>query len=396
MAKEPHTPEGIYIHLPFCRSKCAYCAFLSRPYPEEIKEKYITALVSEMRGQREVCQFETENQAELKVRDAMLSSPVRSVYFGGGTPSELTGRQIKRIVRAVRESFNIEADAEWTIEMNPASESRQWLEEVREAGFNRLSLGVQSLNDRTLQIIGRKHSAADAVRSVEDAKEAGFENISVDLMYGLHGQSIEDIGHFIRTFSAYSEVKHFSCYSLQIEEGTRMQLEVDQGKVSLPDEKTEREMDAEVKKCLQERGFLQYEISNFAKPGFESVHNSSYWKMKGYWAFGAGASFFGNMVRGTHTENIAQYISDPLHSLRDVHALTREEAMGDMMFTGLRRMKGVSDRDFQELFGESLFEKYKDAVDTLKGRGLIERQGDCIFLTPLGQNLANQVFIEFV
>lgn len=377
---------GIYIHIPFCRSKCRYCTFVSGAYPEGLREQYITALRNEIGAQKDNPQFGGCEAQDFK--------NLSSLYFGGGTPSEMTLDQTAAVVDALEREFTFRKDAERTIEVNPASESYGKLQAYREMGFNRVSFGVQSLCNETLKRLGRTHTAEEALESVEEAIRAGFSNISVDCMFGLPGQTPEQIDTFVDTFAKIDEVRHLSAYALQIEEGSIFYKEYEKGKLILPDEVTERAMCHRLEKNANDAGFLQYEISNFAKPGYEARHNGAYWDLSGYWGFGVSASFYGHGVRGSNAMRLQDYLKNPVPEER--HRSSREEAMGDFMFLGLRRNRGVRDMDFSRQFGVRMEDVWPEALRDLKKRGLIEKIPDGYALTPLGRDLANQVFVEFV
>ena len=370
-----------YVHIPFCRSKCAYCAFRSFPAEVDIKEKYITRLEKEIRS-----------------AGRNHSVPLKSLYLGGGTPSELDTGQTGRIYAAVEETFGFLPEAERTIEVNPFSGSRQKLETLRSLGFNRLSVGVQSLSDPLLRTLGRPHSGRQALETLEAAREAGFSNISADLMFGLPGQTPEDLTDSIDRLVSLPQITHISAYSLSVEPGTRFGRLQKVGKLVLPDEDTERHMQYLLNDRLAQAGFVQYEISNYARPGFEAVHNGAYWDLTGYYGFGLSASSFTDGVRKTNTFDMTEYLDSPADAAvpGESHSLDFDEAAGDFMFLGLRRCAGVDDRQFQKMFGSSFFERWPDQIDSLRDRGLLVREGTVLKLTELGKDLANQVFVEFV
>lgn len=375
--------EGIYIHIPFCNSKCGYCAFCSFPAEKAVKEEYITRLAAEIRVGR-------GNQAENK--------RFKSLYIGGGTPSELTVDQTARIVQETEKHYRFTPDAERTIEVNPFSGSFGKLEAYRQMGFNRLSIGIQSLSDPLLRLIGRPHTADQALETVQAATKAGFSNISVDLIFGLPGQTLDDLTESVRTLTAVPEITHLSAYSLSIEPGTRFDRLVQSGELTLPDEVSEREMQYCLNGLIDQAGFEQYEISNYARPGFQAVHNSSYWDLTGYLGFGLSASGYTNGVRYTNTADLHQYLSTPEECSipAESHCCDKEEAMGDFMFLGLRRNKGVTDSDFRMMFGTSFFEHWPGQIRQLRDRGLLMQENDNLRLTASGRDLANQVFVEFV
>ncbi|MGN0194196.1 MAG: radical SAM family heme chaperone HemW [Pseudoramibacter sp.] len=381
----------IYIHIPFCRSKCRYCDFLSWPERnQDTVEKYFDAL-----------------GREIEAFDGADAAPVGTVYFGGGTPSAVDPIWIAETVSALEEKFGFDfkdEKLEKTIEVNPKTVDEAQLRGYRDLGFNRLSVGVQSLNGRLLKTLGRLHSAEDALAVFDMAKAAGFDNISADLMSGLPGQSLKDIDEAVACLAAVPQIRHISCYSLIIEPGTVFEKWQREGRLALPSENLEREMYHRLCRKLRAEGFHQYEISNFAKRGYESRHNSGYWDLTLYAGFGLGAaSLFKNQpadrdgafYRKENTRDFKAYLEDPVRSFEG-HDLSKREAEGDFMFLGLRTAAGVSDEDFIKIFGESFKSIYKKEISTLIKEKLIQENGPRIFLTRKGFDLANQVFMAFV
>lgn len=373
-------PKGIYIHIPFCISKCSYCSFYSLEHlNENIQKKYIIQLNNEIK------------RSQKSSRDN-----IQTLYFGGGTPSILKPELISSTLKTIEESFNIPIHnlQETTIEVNPGTVDINKLNEYKKMGFNRLSIGIQTLNNELLRRINRIHTEKQAIRTIEDAIKAGFNNISVDLMFGLPGQTLKDIEDTINKLD-YDEVKHVSAYSLSIEPGTPFEEELNSGKITLPEETVEREMQYFINKALYNRGFNHYEISNYAKDGFEARHNTLYWNMDGYYGFGAGASGFINNQRVENSTNLNHYLEDFTKD-KNIHNVSIKEAKGDFMFLGLRQLKGISDKDYRKLFNSSFFTDYKEEIKCLQKNNLIKQSGDTLYLTDLGMDLANQVFLEFV
>lgn len=382
----------IYVHIPFCRSKCRYCDFVSWPEHDLNRiRQYFEAL------KREIEAFPYSG-----------ALPIRSVYFGGGTPSAVPSSLLSDTIGALEEKFGFDfqrAAFEKTIEVNPKTVDKKKLYHYRRLGFNRLSVGVQSFNDELLKTIGRLHTADEAEKTLRDAAAAGFDNISADLIFGLPGQTLEDVDQTIDKLSHFTPVRHISCYSLIIEPGTVFEKWQREGRLTLPDERTERAMYHDICERLAKNGFEQYEISNFARPGFASRHNSGYWDLTPYAGFGLGAASLslakcatdedGAFRRSTTTSDFEAYLKNPISRSED-HQLSQNEAEGDFMFLGLRRTRGVDDKDFQALFGESFETRYADEILSLIKEGLICREGTRIKLTTLGLDLANQVFMAFV
>lgn len=387
-----HRALEIYIHIPFCRSKCRYCDFVSWPERDSDQiARYFEAL------DKEIAAF-LQNRTH----------PVRSVYFGGGTPSAVDTKYLSKVICALEGKFGFDfktAAFEKTIEVNPKTVDHKDLQVYKALGFNRISVGVQSFNDRLLQIVGRPYHAADALQTLEDAAAAGFDNISADLMFGLPEQTLADVENTLDRLTKDALVQHVSCYSLIVEPGTVFEKWQREGRLALPEEKVERDMYHLICRRLAENGFEQYEISNFARPGYLSRHNSGYWDLTPYAGFGLGAASLllenkapgedGAFLRKTTTADFDTYLQNPA-ACDEKHRLSKKEAEGDYMFLGLRRTKGVDDKDFQTLFGESIENRYAGEIFSLIEEGLLEREGSRIRLTTLGLDLANQVFMAFV
>jgi oxygen-independent coproporphyrinogen-3 oxidase len=373
---------GIYIHIPFCVQKCAYCAFASaRPRSSCEMADYTEALCREIRA---------FGRAHPGLR-------ARTLYVGGGTPSMLAVDQMEALVATLGQTFDLTAAAERTIEVNPASAMKEKLAAYRALGFNRLSIGLQAYQDRLLKLLGRAHSARDFDTTWEHALEAGFINLSADVIFGLPTQSLADLEGTLTALVNRPGLTHLSCYSLSVEPGTPMETAVASGRLTLPDEAIERQMYHTLIKRLEASGLGQYEISNFARPGFESRHNSAYWDLTPYIGFGLGASSYYNEVRWTNTLSLDAYLKDPAGAPKsEAHQMSVTEQRGDFMFLGLRRKAGVDDRCYRAKFGTSFFADYGPEIQNLLEVGLVEKRGGTLRLTPLGMDLANQVFIAFV
>lgn len=368
----------LYVHLPFCVKKCQYCDFLSGAYPREMQEQYIEALKKEMgAAAREVADYQ-----------------VTSVFFGGGTPSLLNGKQIAELMDALRNSFSIQRDAEVTMEGNPGTFTLENLKAYGEGGVNRLSMGCQSTKNEELKLLGRIHTFEDFLESFALAREAGFENINVDLMSGLPGQSFSGWEESLRQISALGP-EHISAYSLIVEEGTpfaEMELE-------LPEEDCERQMYEETEHILQEYGYEQYEISNYALPGRECRHNIGYWERKNYLGFGIGAASLLENVRFTNTPDMKEYFQwakEPGKLRRERQVLDVEEQMEEFMFLGLRMNRGVSGTQFQREFGISMESVYGKVLEKYEALGLLLRLGDRVSLSRRGISVSNQIFTDFL
>ncbi len=382
---------GIYVHIPFCVKKCRYCDFCSSREDAAVIDRYFDALVAEIQA-----------DADAAGRRAA------SLYVGGGTPSFVDAAQIARVVAALeaRYAFSLrDADIEATIEVNPASALADKLAAYRVLGFNRLSIGCQSTDDRLLALMGRAHRAADFFTTVAAARAAGFTNISADVIFGLPEQRLADVAATMRDLTALP-LTHLSAYSLIVEPGTVFDRWEREGRLALPPEDEERAMYETVRRMAADAGMAPYEISNFARPGFESRHNSRYWTFAPYRGYGLGAASFarpaarplgnGAARRFANTPDLAAYCLAPGKALAEDRRLSLGEAKGDFMFLGLRRTAGVRDAIFRELFGVSFFEAYGAAIAELRRQGLVEVAGDALRLSRRGYDLANQVFMAFV
>ena len=389
-------PLEIYIHIPFCVKKCAYCDFLSAPSTGEERERYVELLCRELES----------------VPEKVRAYEVVSVFFGGGTPSLLTGEQVCRIMEILRRKFVLGADAEITLEMNPGTVSREKLEAYRQAGVSRLSIGLQSVHDEELQMLGRIHTYGEFLDSYRMAREAGFANINVDLISAIPGQTVESWAETLRTIVEL-EPEHISAYSLIIEPGTPFyevygeDAKGEGAAKALPDEDAERQMYRDTKKLLREAGYERYEISNYARPGYACWHNLGYWNRTAYLGFGIGAASLvpgellerqtgtGGMARYTNPDFVQEYRRSFAEKFRG-EVMEREEEMEEFMFLGLRIMEGVSREEFQRYFQVEMEEIYGKQMEKLEREGLLESGGDRIFLTERGIDVSNAVFVEFL
>lgn len=383
---EPKQPLGLYIHIPFCVQKCKYCDFLSAPADDAVKKRYADALCKEIAGYKELTK-----EYELA-----------TIYFGGGTPSVLDVSLIEQILDAVKKSFLVDlATTEVTLEVNPGTASLEKLERYKELGINRLSIGVQSAKDNELALLGRIHSFADAKQTVLWARDAGFDNISLDLMSALPGQSFEDYKENVEAILALNP-EHISSYSLIVEEGTPFYNQYAEGmpkESELPDEETDRAMYAYTKERLAQAGYHRYEISNYAKQGYESRHNSSYWIGTEYLGVGLGASSLFTNARYHNETELSTYMEEAEAGKdvrREIERLVPEEQMEEFMILGLRMMCGISRAEFQKRFGKPIETVYGSAIKKLERQGLLVLKGDVIVLTDAGIDVSNQVFVEFV
>ena len=402
---------GLYIHIPFCVQKCRYCDFLSFPAGEDEKADYVTLLCEELE-KRSTC---------------FSDHSIATVYVGGGTPSCLSAEQMNRIFEKVKACYRLQEEAEVTVEVNPGTVAGEKLLAYRNMGINRLSIGLQSTHDSLLKTLGRIHTLEDFLHTYHGARKAGFDNISVDLMSALPGQNKEMLRTTLEQVIAL-QPEHISCYSLIVEEGTPFYRMRDQ--MCFPDEEEDREMYEMTGRMLTEAGYRRYEISNYAKEGKTSVHNSSYWKRVPYLGVGLGASSFIEEHRFSNPSSMPEYrqmvaaglgtsvVQDSEDASRKscggdvcgiekpqiwkmadsdtVTALSKEDRMEEFMFLGLRMMEGVSEAEFMDCFGESVDRVYGDVLSELVRDKLLVREDGRIFLTGYGIDVSNYVFEKFL
>ena len=381
---------GLYIHIPFCKEKCKYCDFLSFPCMEKYFDEYVDALVNEIK-------LTGEKHSELQ------GCPVEvdTVFIGGGTPSLLSEKAFEEIFKEIYRSFKIKESAEITVEANPGTVSYEKLKYLRELGVNRLSMGVQSLDNDTLKFLGRIHNAGEAINAFYEARNAGFENINLDLIFGM---PFDDRDSFRKTLEKVVELspEHISCYSLIVEEGTVLQKLIDRGDVAYPSDEVDREDYYFCKERLKKAGYRQYEISNFAKKGFESRHNMRYWKQKEYIGIGLGSASFIDGKRFSNSSDFKAYVLSKGNAPKEeCISLGRKELMDEFMMLGFRMTAGPDFTEFNNKFGELPAVVYQDVLEKLKEKGLIDvvyNAGEitACFLTDKGLDLANIVFEEFV
>lgn len=381
----------LYIHIPFCARKCAYCDFLSFAAPERVWRDYVNQLIEEIYGQSACFQDRV----------------VTTIFLGGGTPSILPAELISQIFAALQECFVIDEKAEITIEANPGTLTMEKLEIYRQSGINRLSLGLQSADDQELRLLGRIHTYDDFLKSYQRARQAGFDNINIDLMSALPGQDVHSWKSTLRKVMMLRP-EHISAYSLIIEEGTpfyeRYGEEACGGEQSLwpslPDEDTDREMYHLTKEMMAAQGYERYEISNYAKPGYECRHNTGYWTGVDYLGLGLGASSYISGYRYRNVSDMEEYLSLKLQNAgeaaREIQELSLKDRMEEFMFLGLRMTKGVSGSEFLERFGQNMWNVYDSALKKLREQKLIETEMPRVRLTELGMDVSNRVFQEFL
>lgn len=367
---------GVYIHIPFCKRKCLYCDFVSFANKQELQKDYIQALKKEIQNWK---------------NDAYK---IKTIYIGGGTPSYIDSNYISEIINLVGNAPSI------TIELNPGTVTKEKLLVYKNAGINRLSIGLQSTNDTLLKQIGRIHNYKQFLETYNLARNIGFDNINVDLMIGLPNQSIKDIKQSLEDICRLNP-EHISVYSLIVEESTPIQKLIDNGELELPDEETERQMYWYVKDYLELNGYKHYEISNFAKPGFESEHNLDCWNQKEYIGFGAGAYSYLNKKRFGNISNLEKYIQNCNSNNFEKNVILEEaqdknQQMNEYMILGLRKIDGISIQKFEEKFNENPILLFRKELQKLYENKLLTIDGDIIKLSNKGLDLANIVWEEFV
>lgn len=397
----------LYIHIPFCMKKCAYCDFLSGPAPRETIDRYVTALVAEIRQYQKLA----ENYR------------VTTIFFGGGTPSILSGGQMKEVFDALRDVFEIQADAEITMEANPGTVTKENLQAYRACGINRISFGLQSVDDKELKLLGRVHTMRQFEESYDLARKAGFQNINVDLISAIPGQTVASWEHTLDTVIRMNP-EHISAYSLIIEEGTPFyeiygenakeeqdsrcekcladdgkQMDIGKNFPKLPDEEAERCMYELTAEKLEAAGYLQYEVSNYAKPGYACRHNKGYWQRVEYLGIGTGAASLIENERYQHISDTDLYIRangrlDQIEEEKET--LDWNAQVEETMFLGLRMKEGVNKQKFRERYHREIQEVYGEVLEKLKEEGLLREEEERICLTKRGNDLSNYVLAQFL
>ena len=373
---------GIYIHIPFCRSRCSYCDFATGIYETPLAERYVEALVK-----------------EIEAWDEVSPRSVDTIYFGGGTPSLLSPAQVGAILETVHSRFEVESGAEVTMEMNPGTVTRESVTAFRRLGINRASFGAQTFDDHELARLGRSHTTEDTTKTFQILRDAGFDNVSFDLIAGLPGQTVSGWQYNLdRSLALRPE--HLSFYLLEVHEGTPLAEHIRKGMQPRPDD----ELAAEMYELMLERanaaGYEHYEISNLCLPGYESQHNTKYWIGAPYYGFGCSAhSFDGKDRRWSNERDVARYaelIEQEQNPIVEQVKLTPDEVRAEAVFLGMRMMRGVSVEQYQRTFGVDLRTEHKGDLERFKDAGLIEFDGDLLRLTSSGALLSNEVFAVFV
>ncbi|MFR1903273.1 MAG: radical SAM family heme chaperone HemW [Veillonella sp.] len=376
---------GLYVHIPFCKQKCMYCDFPAYQNLQDYYETYVYALVQEM-------------DLWISEHPESKSKPIDTIYFGGGTPTELSIQQLQMIVDKIKSTFTITDDCHMTIESNPGEVDLQYLTKLVKLGFNRISFGVQTFDDKALTMLHRSHDGEKAIQAVYDAKEAGFTDINIDLIYGLPRQTLEDIQHNLNIVKDLP-INHISTYGLQVEVGTYLYHLVQKNLISIPSESMDESMYDTMMAGLKELGFERYEISNFAKDNSYSRHNLKYWHYIDYLGFGAGAHSFYDGIRRSNNRNVMPYIqSVDRYTMPtiDTETITVERAQEDFCFLALRTKWGLDEQKFEDRFGVSVHNLFGNILEELVTKGLLEYQNGSYHLSSEGAKHGNYVFSQFI
>lgn len=375
---------GVYVHIPFCIKKCDYCDFISYSNKFEMQEEYINKLIEEIKDNK----------------DLLKKNEITTIYIGGGTPSSIKPELIKKVLNKIYEIADIKnkENVEITIEVNPGTVTKNNLQMYKNCGINRLSIGLQSTNNKLLNEIGRIHNYEQFLNTYNWAVDAGFTNINVDLMLGLPNQSILDLKESLeKIINLKTSPKHISVYSLIVEEGTKIEEKINNGELKLPEEADERNQYKYTKNYLELNEYNHYEISNYAKPGYESKHNMNCWEQKQYVGVGLAAHSYVNGCRYSNTCDLEEYLNKKSKDVKNIHEeQTLEDMKKEYMLLGLRKVEGVSITKFKEKFGENPIYLFRNELQKLVEEGLIEIDLDNIKLTNKGLDFANLVWEEFV
>ncbi len=376
-----HMAAGVYLHIPFCRSRCSYCDFATDVWRSgEAVERYVSALCAELE------RYEPPKGG---------TPTIDTIYFGGGTPSLLTPEQVAQILDSIRKRFAVASNSEITMEMNPATVTSETLAAYRKLGINRASFGVQTFDDRTLKLLARGHDANDARITFRMLRDAGFDNISFDLIAGLPDQTLSDWERNLREAVAM-QPEHLSLYLLEIHEGTPLAEQVRSGRQPRPDEQLAAEMYELMTETLAAAGYHQYEISNFAKPGSEARHNSKYWQLEPVYGFGVSAHSFDGTFRYANDRDTAAYVR-LIESLGSAEVMREKiDPASEFVFLGLRMNTGIDLADYSRRFGRDLVSSFADDLSRLAAADLIDIQPGRLRLTEKGMLYSNEVFEIFV
>ena len=375
------TLAGLYIHIPFCRSRCSYCDFATGIYQGDLAARYVSAVVDEI------------------VSSPDAGARVNTIYFGGGTPSLLTPPQLDQLLSVLRRQFDVDGESEITLEMNPGTVSRDQLRAFRELGVNRASFGAQTFDDAELAKLGRSHTSTETLKTFDELRATGFDNVSFDLIAGLPGQTLVGWQRNIEQSLAL-QPEHLSFYLLEVHAGTPLADHIRRGLQPVPDEDLAAVMYEWMLERAAAAGYEHYEISNLSKPGFSSRHNTKYWTGEPYFGFGCSAhSFDGCSRRWSNQRDVLRYvecIEQRRSPVVEENKLSDADLRAEKLFLGMRMMRGVDLREYSELFGVDLREEHRDELDRFRAAGLVEFDGDLIRLTRNGALMSNEVFAAFV
>lgn len=372
---------GIYVHIPFCKSKCKYCDFISFACNNKKIEEYFEVLIKEIESKKDCTNKE-----------------ITTIYIGGGTPSVPNSKYIVKVINTIKNTFKISEECEITIEVNPGTITKEKLLDYKNAGINRISIGLQSASDRILKLLGRIHNYEQFINTYNLAKEVGYNNINIDLMLGIPTQTESELIDSLENVIKLNP-NHVSIYSLIVEENTEMQRLIDNKELELPYEDTERKMYWKTKQILEKNGFKQYEISNFAKKGYESKHNLDCWNQEEYAGMGIAAHSYINRKRFSNLDNIDEYIKNKNDLNENIvvnEIQNKENQAKEYMMIGFRKIDGISISEFERKFRINPLFYFRFEIDNLVEKGLIEVDLDRIKLTKKGLDFANIVFEEFV
>ena len=376
---------GLYVHIPFCKQKCMYCDFPAYQNLQDYYETYVYALVQEI-------------DLWVSEHPESTSKAIDTIYFGGGTPTELSIQQLQMILDKIKNTFTITDDCHMTIESNPGEVNLHYLTKLVKLGFNRISFGVQTFDDKVLTMLHRSHNGEQAKQAIYDAKEAGFTDINIDLIYGLPRQTLEDIQYNLDIVKDLP-INHISTYGLQVEVGTYLYHLVQKNLISIPSETIDESMYDMMMDGLKDLGFERYEISNFAKANSYSRHNLKYWHYIDYLGFGAGAHSFYDGVRRSNNRNVMPYIQSVDRYIMptiDTETITLERAQEDFCFLALRTKWGLDERKFEDKFGVSVHNLFGTTLEDLVSKDLLEYQSGSYHLTAEGAKHGNYVFSQFI
>ncbi|HKN83838.1 MAG TPA: radical SAM family heme chaperone HemW [Pyrinomonadaceae bacterium] len=374
-------PAGLYVHIPFCSSRCSYCDFATGLYQSELAERYVRAVVEEIRS------------------SAHVRERADTIYFGGGTPSLLNPSQLERILAALYKDFAFDEAPEITLEINPGSVNAEKLSEFRRLGINRASFGAQTFDDAELAKLGRSHNTADTLRTFSDLRACGFANVSFDLIAGLPGQMLERWKQNVE-IALELQPEHLSFYLLEIHSGTPLAEHIRRGLQPVPDDDLAGVMYEWMLERAVAVGYEHYEISNLCRPGFQSRHNVKYWTAAPYYGFGCSAhSYDGQARRWSNHRDVLQYVmlvESGAAPVVEEQRLNENDVRAEALFLGMRLMRGVNLRDYREAFGVDFHDKHGNDLDRFREAGLVEFDGDLVRLTRTGALLSSEVFAAFV